>query len=145
MPQGPARGQGRCNNLKLISGIETSAPASWQRPKPQSKRICENPHQLAFLPLTLLASLSTLRPSMTEKPEAYVKCLNCGKIILKSHTLDKGFCSKECAVHYLKCPNCGGFFSSKDIDNMPYCSKECAQEFKLELIEEDIEKYKELL
>ncbi|MBN2738024.1 MAG: hypothetical protein JXR70_13645 [Spirochaetales bacterium] len=82
---------------------------------------------------------------MTDKPEAYISCANCGKIILESHSLEGVYCSEECTGKYLQCPNCGGFFPSAEREFFPYCSKDCSQQFKLEMIEENIDKYKELL
>jgi|GEM_PF-6886642 len=63
---------------------------------------------------------------MKEETVRYIRCRTCGKHIEENQSLNKVYCSEECAGTYTRCPNCGNFFAKTGKeDHNGFCSLEC--------------------
>ena len=63
---------------------------------------------------------------MKDETASYIRCRNCGKHIEENQSINKIYCSEECAGSFTRCPNCGKFFPEINKErHSGFCSTEC--------------------
>lgn len=63
---------------------------------------------------------------MKDDDSVYIRCRTCGAWVEENQSINKIYCSEECAHTFTRCANCGNFFKNtgKNRDKR-FCSLEC--------------------
>jgi endogenous inhibitor of DNA gyrase (YacG/DUF329 family) len=63
---------------------------------------------------------------MNDSETVYIRCRTCGTYVEENQSINKIYCSEQCAHTFTRCPNCGNFFENTEKNrNSGFCSVEC--------------------